>query len=63
MNPHGSDTIPSVPEQEAALIRHQMCRHAVQLLVQGHPDLARDVVRAGFVEQADVLGLDPGGWT
>lgn len=58
-----SDTIGSVAEQEAEQIRRQMCRHAVQLLVQDHPDLARDVVRAGFVEQADVLGLDPGGWT
>ena len=56
-----TDTIPPAAEQEAELIRRQTCRRAVHLIVMGHRDLALDMVRAGFVEQADVLGIDTEG--
>lgn len=50
-------------EHEATRIRKRATRQAVELLVIGEPDLAHMVMRAGFVAQVHVLGLDPGGWT
>ena len=57
-----SDTIPPADQQEAERIRREFSRRAVHLLVKGHRELAADIVRASFVEQADILGLETDSW-